>query len=317
MMARVLALAALAPLLAACGQSSSTVQGYVEGTYVYVSAEAGGKVMTRPATGGATVKAGDVLFTLDDADQKQAVAGAEARLAQANAQLQDMQTGQRSPEIAVLQANLDAARTTLANANDDYARQQSLLQRGVVAQSVVDDAKAKRDAAQAAADAAEQQLAVGQLPARTDQIQAAQNNVAALQSDLDQAKIALVRRTVKAPADGLVEETYFEPGEMVAASQPVVSLLPDANRKVRFFVPERQLASVKVGSEVGVSCDGCAAGLKADVEFVASQAEFTPPILYSKDSRDKLVFRVDARPEGDAGALKVGQPLDVTLAAAP
>jgi len=317
MMARVLALAALAPLLAACGQSSSTVQGYVEGTYVYVSAEAGGKVMTRPATGGATVKAGDVLFTLDDADQKQAVAGAEARLAQANAQLQDMQTGQRSPEIAVLQANLDAARTTLANANDDYARQQSLLQRGVVAQSVVDDAKAKRDAAQAAADAAEQQLAVGQLPARTDQIQAAQNNVAALQSDLDQAKIALVRRTVKAPADGLVEETYFEPGEMVAASQPVVSLLPDANRKVRFFVPERQLASVKVGSEVGVSCDGCAAGLKADVEFVASQAEFTPPILYSKDSRDKLVFRVDARPEGDADALKVGQPLNVTLAAAP
>jgi HlyD family secretion protein len=311
-------LAALATLaLAGCGSSGSAVQGYVEGTYVYVSPDAGGRIATRAATAGARVAEGDVLFTLDDADQKQAVAGAEARLAQAQSQLANLKTGERQEELAVQQANVSAARTNLKSASDDYTRQLSLLQRGVVAQSVVDDARAKRDAAQAAADAAEQQLAVAQLPARQDEIDAAEKNVAAMQADLAQAEIALGRRQVKAPAAGLVEETFFEPGEMVSASQPVVSLLPDANRKVRFFVPERSLASVAIGQQVGVSCDGCAAGLKATVEFVASQAEFTPPIIYSKDSRDKLVFRVDARPDADATALKIGQPLDITLGPAP
>jgi HlyD family secretion protein len=274
--------------------------------------------VTRPATAGVRVAQGDVLFTLDDADQKQAVAGAQARLAQAQAQLANLQTGERPEEIDVLDASasLRAARTSFTQADDDYTRQLSLLQRGVVAQSVVDNAKAKRDAAAAQVDAAQQQLLVGKLPARQDEIDAAEKNVAAMQADLAQAEIALDRRQVKAPAAGLVEETYFEPGEMVAANQPAVSLLPDANRKVRFFVPERSLASVKVGDAVGVSCDGCPPGLKANIEFVASQAEFTPPIIYSKDSRDKLVFRVDARPAGDATALKVGQPLDITLAPA-
>ena len=307
-------LAAMAALmLAGCGGNGSTVQGYVEGTYVYVSPDAGGRLITRPAIAGARVAEGDVLFTLDDADQKQAVAGAEARLAQAEAQLADLQTGQRPEEIDVLDANLRAARTAFTQADDDYTRQLSLLQKGVVAQSVVDNAKAKRDAAAAQADAAQQQLLVGKLPARAEEMDAAEKNVAAVQADLAQAKIALDRRQVKAPAAGLIEETFFEPGEMTAAGQPVLSLLPDANRKVRFFVPERALASVAVGKQVSVSCDGCPTGLRAEVEFVASQAEFTPPIIYSKDSRDKLVFRVDAKPDGDATSLKVGQPLDITL----
>ncbi len=309
-----LILAVLAALtLAACGNGNGTVQGYVEGTYVYVSPDAGGRVITRPATAGTRVAEGDVLFTLDDADQKQAVAGAEARLAQAEAQLADLQTGQRPEEIDVLAANLRAARTSFTQADDDYTRQLSLLAKGVVAQSVVDNAKAKRDAAAAQADAAQQQLLVGKLPARPEEMDAAQKNVAAVEADLAQATIALDRRQVKAPAAGLIEETFFEPGEMAGAGQPVLSLLPDANRKVRFFVPERSLAAVAVGQRVAVSCDGCPAGLTADVEFVASEAEFTPPIIYSKDSRDKLVFRVDARPAGDATMLKVGQPLDITL----
>jgi HlyD family secretion protein len=307
-----LALALLA--LAGCTGSDAPLQGYVDGTYVYVAADAGGRVTARPATAGTRVKAGDVLFTLDDADQKEQVAGAEARLAQAQAQLANLQTGQRPEEVAVLASNLSAARTALTQATDDYMRKVTLLQKAVVAQSVVDDAKAKRDSAQAQADAAERQLLVAKLPARQEEIDAAEKNVAAMQADLAQAHTALDRRQVKAPADGLIEETFFEPGELVAAGQAVVSLLPDANRKVRFFVPERLLASVAPGKTVSVGCDGCPTGMTAEVTFVASQAEFTPPIIYSKESRDKLVFRVDARPVGDAVQLKVGQPLDVRLA---
>ncbi|HVY20720.1 MAG TPA: HlyD family efflux transporter periplasmic adaptor subunit [Bauldia sp.] len=308
-------LVALLPLaLGGCNSSEAPLQGYVDGTYVYVAAEAGGRVTARPAMAGTRVKAGDVLFTLDEADQKEQVAGAEARLAQAQAQLANLQTGARPEEIAVLASTLSAARTAQTQADDDYTRKLTLLTKGVVAQSVVDDAKAKRDSAEAQADAAERQLLVAKLPARQEEIDAAEKNVAAMQADLAQAHTAFDRRQIKAPADGLIEETYFEPGELVAAGQAVVSLLPDTNRKVRFFVPERMLSSVAPGKTVNVGCDGCAAGMSAEVTFVATEAEFTPPIIYSKESRDKLVFRVDAKPVGDAATLKVGQPLDIRLA---
>jgi HlyD family secretion protein len=311
---RVVAALAAPLVLAGCMGSDAPLQGYVDGTYVYVSAESGGRVVERAATAGTRVKAGDVLFTLDDADQTQQVAGAKARLAQAEAQLANLQTGARPEEIAVLASNLSAARAALSQASDDYNRKLVLLQKAVVAQSVVDDAKAKVDTTQAQADAAERQLLVAKLPARQEEIDAAQKNVAAMQADVGQANTALDRRQIKAPADGLVEETFYEPGELVTAGQPVVSLLPDANRKVRFFVPERLLSSVAPGKSVSVGCDGCAGGMTAEVTFVATEAEFTPPIIYSKESRDKLVFRVDAKPVGDTASLKVGQPLDIRLA---
>lgn len=309
------ALAVLSALaLAGCSNSGGqTFQGYVEGTYVYIAPDAGGRLIARPAVAGARVAAGAALFSLDSADQKAAVTGAEARLAQAKAELANLQTGERPEEVAVLAANLSSARATFQNAEDNYRRQLQLRQNGNVAQSVVDTAQTTMTTASAQVDAAERQLEVARLPARSDQIDAAERNVTALAADLDQAKTALTRRTLSAPAAGYVEETYYEPGELVAAGQPVVSLLPDTNRKVRFFVPENTLAKVNIGSPVSVSCDGCPTGMTAKVEFVSSSAEFAPPIIYSKDSRDKLVFRVDARPQGNASALKVGQPLDVTI----
>ena len=308
-------LAAALPLaLAGCfGGSDPTLQGYVEGTYVYVSAESGGRVIQRPAEAGRRVAAGDLLFALDSSDQTQAVAGADARLAQAKAQLANLQTGKRDEEVAVLATALSSARTTLQSAEDDYRRKLQLRQNGVAAQTVVDDAKAARDRAQSAVDSAERQLLVARLPARPEEITAAQLNVTAQEAALEQARIQLDRRQIKAPAAGLIEETFYEPGEQVTAGQPVVSLLPDANRKVRFFVPEANLASVAPGKTIALGCDGCATGMTAEIEFVSTEAEFTPPIIYSKDSRDKLVFRVDARPAGDAVSLKVGQPLDIHL----
>ena len=316
MNARIVFAIAVPLAVAGCFNSEEpTLQGYVEGTYVYVSAEGGGRVVVRPAMPGARVAEGDVLFALDESDQTEAVAGAEARLAQARAQLANLETGKRPEEIAVLASTLSAARTALVSATDDYNRKLTLQQKGVVAQAVVDDAKARRDSAAAQADAAERQLLVAKLPARPEEIEAAERNVAAQEAALAQARIQLERRQIRAPAAGLVEETFFEPGELVTAGQPVVSLLPDANRKVRFFVPERRLAQVAPGKQVTVGCDGCADGLTAEIVFVATAAEFTPPIIYSKDSRDKLVFRVDARPLGDAAALNVGQPVDVRLAA--
>ena len=136
-----------------------------------------------------------------------------------------------------------------------------------------------------------------------------------MEAALARARTALERRTLTAPAAGLVEETFFEPGEYAQAGAAIVSLLPDADRKIRFFVPEPRLATVSIGSRVAVTCDNCPAGLEGEVTFVSSAAEFTPPVIYSQEAREKLVYRVDARPLGEARDLKVGQPVDVTLPA--
>lgn len=315
MKVRSLLAATLAPLLVAgCfDDKPANLQGYIDGTYVYLSAESGGRLKERPVAAGDAVADGDVIFHLDDSDETQAVAGAEARLAQAKAQLADLLLGKRDEEISVIAAQLSEARATLANAEDDYSRQLVLREKGIVAQAVVDDAKARRDTASASAEAIERQLIVAKLPARPDEITAAERNVAAEESTLAQARIALDRRTVKAPAAGLIEETYYEPGELVTAGQAVVSLLPSANRKVRFYLPETRLAAVSAGDKVGLACDACPTGMTAIVDFVATQSEFTPPILYSDTARQKLVYRVEAVPDGSAARLKVGQPVDVTL----
>ena len=155
--------------------------------------------------------------------------------------------------------------------------------------------------------AIEHQLEVAELPARPEVITAAERNVAAEEAALAQAKIALERRTLAAPESALVEETFFEPGEYAAAGSAIVSLLPDANRKIRFFVPEPRLATVSIGSKVAIACDDCPEGLEGEVTFVSSAAEFTPPVIYSKDVRDKLVFRVEAKPLGAAAAAQ-GRP---------
>lgn len=307
----------LAPLLlAGCfDNDAAELQGYVEGTYVYVSAESDGRIVERAVAAGDVVEEGAILARLDDSEEKEAVAGAEARLAQAKAQLANLRSGKRDEEISVIAARLGETRTAFNLAEEDYRRKLVLRERGIVAQSVVDDAKAKRDTAEANAEGIERELIVAKLPARPEEIAAAERNVAAEEASLAQAKIQLERRQLKAPASGHVEETFYEPGERVSAGQPVVSLLPNTNRKIRFFLPEAELSRARIGERIGVSCDGCAEGLAAEIERIATEAEFTPPILYSKDSREKLVFRIEARPLDAAFDLKVGQPVDVRLTA--
>jgi HlyD family secretion protein len=308
------AIAAAAIALTGCfGSGTPAIQGYVEGTYVYVSAEASGLVVERPVVAGDTVTEGALLARLDDADQKEAVAGAQARVAQAKAQLANLQSGKRAEEISVIAAQLQEALSALNLAEENYQRQSVLRERGIVSKAAVDEAKARRDANKASSEAIERQLDVAKLPARPEEVAAAERNVAAEEATLAQARIQLTRRWLTAPAPGRVEETFYEVGERVSPGQPVVSLLPDANVKIRFFLPEEKLAAVEIGDMVAVSCDGCAEGLTATIDRIATDAEFTPPVLYSKDNRTKLVFRIEAKPLGAATALKPGQPVDVRL----
>ncbi len=309
-------MAVLLPLLlAACddGGSSGVLSGYVEGRYVYASAESAGRIEAMPAARGARVEAGDVLFRLTSAEEAAQVAQAEARVAQAEAQLTNLRSGMRPEEIAVLEAQVAEAQAALDAATRDAERARTLRTQNVVAQSQVDAAEETLQVATARIQAAQRQLAVGRLAARPEEILAAEGNVDALRSALALAEAMAAKRTVVAPASGLIEEIFFEAGEYVGTAQPVVSLLPDEGRLVRFFVPEPLLGTAVAGQSIGVSCDGCASGLTAQISFVATQPEFTPPVIYSRDNREKLVWMVEARPVGDAARLPVGQPVDVRL----
>lgn len=305
----------LAPLLlSGCfGSDDGALQGYIEGTYVYISAETSGRLVERPVIAGQAVEAGALIARLDDSEEREAIAQAEARTAQAKAQLANLLSGQRDEEIRVIESRLSEARANLNLAEEDYRRQQALRQRGTVAQAVVDNAKTRRDSAAATVEGVERELVVAKLPARPDEVSAAERNVAAEEAALAQAKIQLERRTLVAPSAGNVEETFYEVGERVNAGQPIVSLLPQSNNRVRFFLPQQQLSRVSIGDRIAVGCDGCPGGLEAEIDRIATQAEFTPPILFSQESRDRLVFRIEAKPIGATVDLKVGQPVDVRI----
>ena len=114
-----------------------------------------------------------------------------------------------------------------------------------------------------------------------------------------------------APEDALVENTFFNVGEWVPAGSPVVSLLPDHRVKLRFFVPEEEVARARTGREVSFTCDSCPAGLRATIIYVSPRAEYTPPVIYSQSARTKLVFLVEARPTNASTPLPPGLPVSV------
>lgn len=135
-------------------------------------------------------------------------------------------------------------------------------------------------------------------------------------ANLDWSQTRSSRRNGVSPTDGIVQQVYFRPGETAPSGRPVLSLLPPGNLKIRFFAPETVLSRIHYGDSVEIACDECAHGLTAKVTFIASGAEYTPPVIYSREERTKLVYLIQAQP-ADPGKFRVGQPVSVTLAQGP
>jgi HlyD family secretion protein len=193
-----------------------------------------------------------------------------------------------------------------------YAQQEKLFKNGFITQAKLDEARAARDRDVARVVETEAQLKTALQPlGREAELKAAEGDIAAAQAALAQAAWKLEQKSVAAPVAGLVQDTYFVEGEWVPAGRPVVSLLPPGNVKVRFYIPENVLGGMANGRSVEIRCDGCPAPVAGKVSYVSAQAEYTPPVLYSKESRSKLMFLVEARLEG--GGLRPGQPVDVKL----
>jgi HlyD family secretion protein len=285
---------------------------------VRVAAPFAGTLQQLSVKRGDQVEASKPLFALENENETAARREAEERLRAAEARLANLQTGKRAPEIEAATQELQQARAMRELASSNVARQQKLYGSGFVSRAVLDDAQAQFKREDAHVKQLEAALATAKMPARTAEIRAAEAEVRAAKEVLAQSEWKLAQRAVATPAAGLVHDTYFVVGDWVPAGSPVASVLPPANVKIRFYVPETLLGGLKLGQPVTINCDGCAAPFAATIRFIADRAEFTPPVLYSKENRAKLVYLVEANPApGDALKLHPGQPVDVTLPAVP
>lgn len=287
--------------------------GYVEGETLYVAAPVSGRLAERPVDRGASVNVGAALFSLDPESVDAAVSQAQAQVAASAAQAGDLlQARQREAEIDVFRANAAQAQASLTQTTNDYNRMAALAAKGFASKAQLDAARAARDGAAAQLAQAQAQIRSSQLTAgRTDQIAAAQAGVAGAQAALrGQQKL---RREIAptAPAKGVIEQTFYNPGEWVPANSPVVAVLPDDKRKLRFFVPEDRIASVKMGSTIRFTCDGCGDARSATISFISPRSEYTPPVIYSERARAKLVFMVEARLAPSDKPLPLGLPVEV------
>jgi HlyD family secretion protein len=302
-----------AQLFSACAPAAPLAVGYVEGDYVLLAPTEVAKVETVAVKRGDRVEPGKPVATLEDDDAEIAVAQAEAGLAEAKAKLADLQVGKRPEEIDVLQAEVRSADAQADEARRVLARTQDLAKRGIATQAQLDEANTTLEVAEARIGQAKANLNVARLPARPETIKAAESQVSQAQAALEQARWRLSKRTLQAPSPGRVDDVIRNPGDTAGPTAPVISLLPDGAVKLTLYIPEEAFSSVKVGSELAVHCDGCGPDLKARVSYVSPDPEFTPPVIYSLENRQKLVYLVEAKPEGDAGPLQPGQIVDVEL----
>ena len=305
-----------APLLfAGCAQHSATVyNGYVEGEYVYLASSQPGQLMRLAAARGDSVAADAPMFELESTNEMAEVAQARRQLQAAQAQQSDLMVGKRQAELDVIRAQLQQARADASRAHTQLQRDEQQYKDGGIARSQLDDSRSTAASTAARVSELASQLQVARLPGRGDQIRAQTATAEAAQAALAQAQWKLSQKDVHAPQAGLVFDTMYRTGEWVPAGSPVVRMLPPGNVKVRFYVPEAAVGAVSPGRQVRIHCDGCAADISAEVSFVSDQAEYTPPVIYSNERREQLVFLVEARPApADALKLHPGQPVEVRL----
>lgn len=304
----------LSTLLASCAAPLPFATGYVEGEYVLVAPIEASELQSLPVTRGDRVEKGALLARMDHRAAQIALDQADAALAQARANRADLLEGKRPEEITVIEATLASARAKADEAQHTADRYTRLAETGAATQAQRDDAVTASKVAAAQVREIEANLAVARLPARPQAIAAAEAAVQVAQSARDRTAWLLEKRDLYAPDTGTVTDILRKVGEIGGPTAPILEMLPDGAVKLRLYVPETQIARLRVGDLLSVQCDACGDGQSAKVTYVADAPEFTPPVIYSVENRQKLVYLIEARPQSGATALKPGQIVNVELA---
>jgi HlyD family secretion protein len=306
--------ASLLACLTGCSQKTiNTYQGYVEGKFVYVASPEAGRLDRLSITRGDTIAVRQPLFELDTEPESSAELQARELLRSDESRLVDLQTGKRPPEMDVIAAQLAQAKVEQQKSVDLLKSDEQQYATGGLPLTDLINARAAVKSNAELVRQFQSDLDVAALPGRDAQLKAQAGVVAADRAALRQATWKMQQKQVASPRGGLVFDTLYREGEWVPSGAPIVQLLPPENIEVRFFVPETVVGSLKLGASIRVHCDGCGEDLPATITFISTQVEYTPPVIYSNESRGKLVLMIIAKPVADkASLLHPGQPVEIT-----
>ena len=299
--------------LAGCARDDGLFHGWAEADETRVAPLTTGTLTRLAVERGQRVDAGTLLFTQDSDAERAARDEAASRLAQAQAQLANLEAAGRATDIEAALAQVREARSALVLADSDLRRTDQLARDGAATAQRLDLSRSTQEQSAARLRSAEAKLRSLQIPVgRLQEIEAQRAATETARAVLASAEWRLAQRTGEAPATGQVVDTYYRTGEMVPTGASVLSLLPDGALRVRFFVPETKLGALRIGAPVRVTCDGCPGPMDAQVSYVSPKPEYTPPVVYTGDGRSKLVYLIEARSSALQG-LHPGQPLDVQV----
>ncbi len=304
----------LLSLLIGCSDNSTRVQGYVYQEPIYMSSIVEGMLWSLDVERGEFVTAGQTLFSLDPEPQRYNLTAVEDQLKQAESTLLDIEKASRETILEGLRGKIEEAEANLDIARKKAARFEALVTKGAIAIETRDEATADEQAKLAALVTAKANLAEAELGARVDAIKAQQAVVESLKAQVESAKWALAQKTSIAPHDALVVDTFYRPGENIAASKPVLQLFDPERLFAIFFISEPVLSEICLGQDIFVAHDRSKKKTKAVISYISPQAEYTPPVIYSRENNQALVFRIQATlaPE-HIKSFHSGQPIDIYL----
>jgi HlyD family secretion protein len=289
-------------------------QGYIEGEFVYVASPFGGRLDHLCVYRGDLIPQGALLFVLDEAPERAARDEARRRVDEAGAELSDALEGRRPTEIEAIEAQLKQAQAALALSKLELNRQNQLLQADVTSRREFDTAQATHDADRQRVAELTAVLQTAHLGSRVGEVNAARQNLLAQEAALERAEWNLSQKSQFSPEAGLIFDTLYLEGEWVPPGSAVIVLLPPDNIKVRTFIPQDLIGRIYIGTPALIHIDGVKAPVPAKVSFLSPQAEFTPPVIFSREMREKFVFLIElSLAAEEAATLHPGQPVDVEL----
>jgi HlyD family secretion protein len=312
---RNLILITLPLFISACfdNSPSTELQGFIEGDFTYVSSGVSGHLTALSVNRGNEIVKGTPLFALESEPEQSQLEAAQANLIQAEDQLNNLKRGERSSVLNSIEAQLAQAKANLTFAQSELSRNEKLRASNIISALKYDQLKANFTAATEKVKQMTAELAEAKLGAREDLVLAQQANVNAAKADVKELTWRLAEKKVASNAEGFIFDTFFLVGEFVTAGQPVLSLLSPENIYLVFYVPQPLLHNIHIGKKITFTCPNCEPSI-AHIHFISPEAEFTPPIIYSKDTRDKLMFRVEAKlDKKGAKNYHPGQPVDVEM----
>ncbi|ADR33730.1 secretion protein HlyD family protein [Sulfuricurvum kujiense DSM 16994] len=311
------ALFLLIPLFIFGGCQRSDIQtysGYAEGEFVNLSSTQSGKLDKLFVKRGSHVSINENLFALECDSELLTLKEATADLAAAEAILKDYQKGSRPEEIRVIEAQLSQATASAENAAKEFERNSALSPANAVSKTQLDASETLAKSTAAKVRELKNSLNVAKLAKRLDQISAQEKRVEQLRSAVKLAQWKVNEKGVKSRYDALVFDTLYREGEFVPQGGIIIRLLPPENIKIRFFVPQKISESLHIGDNVSIVSRSDGKKIPAQITYISPEAEFTPPIIYSNETKEKLTYMIEAYPQkSDAVHLHPGQPVEVSL----